>query len=116
MGRWSTIPVCPRFKCILLLLFCFVSCFGFLLLFFVFTRAILNGLTVPQFVFAVCACSLCFAFVYGLFYVVVAVVVVVAAAVAAAVAVVVVVVVFVVFVCCFRFSLKKGFTYMKRFF
>ena len=102
---------------VVVVLFCFVSCFVFLLLFFVFTRAILNGLTVPQFVFAVCACMLCFAFVYGLFYVVVAVVVVVAAAVAAAVAVVVVVVVvFVLFVCCSRFSLKRGFTYMKRFF
>ena len=81
---------------VVVVLFCFVSCFGFLLLFFVFTRAILNGLTVPQFVFAVCACMLCFAFVYGLFYVIVVVVVV--AAVAAAVAVVVVVVSFFLFV------------------
>ena len=90
VGRWSTIPVCPSFKCILLL-FLFVLFLGFLLLlFFVFTRAILNGLTVPQFVFAVCACMLCFAFVYGLFYVVAAAAVA-AAAVAAAVVVVVVV-------------------------
>ena len=94
VGRWSTIPVCPSFKCILLLLFLFVLFLGFLLLlFFVFTRAILNGLTVPQFVFAVCACMLCFAFVYGLFYVVVVA--------AAAVAVVVVVVVLLLFFCLF---------------
>ena len=84
---------------VLVLVFCWFY-FCLLLLFFVFKWAILSRLTVPQFVFAVCACMLCFAFVYGLFC---AVVVVAAAAVAA-----VIVVVFVLFVCCSRFSLKKG--------